>query len=271
MPQALRFIALVLPPLHQQGHPMARQARIALLLIPLALTWPGRVDAVVAGGMASISRDYVSQPGGYLDLQTRITIDKEPGFNGRTYWAHQWRFVGPEGGYVGLQQRSGREKAINFSIWGATGWDATGPARCQFFGHEGKGVQCSMALEWTQGTPYQIRIQSTAQDRWTASVTDTVTGQTRVVATIHAAAGSMGIKDLSEWVEDFAQGSEQHDRCEDVPPTQATFGVPRLEGRIPLRSRPRTYGNCAHIAQVACSNAQVCTVKGNPQAGGAAP
>ena len=261
--QAPASLFPVLLPFTGKDIPMHPPLRIAWFA-PFVLACAAPASAVVAGGMASIARDYVAQPGGYLDLQTRITIEREPGFNGRTYWAHQWKFVGPEGGYIGLQQRNGDAKALNFSIWGATGWEAEAGTTCGFFGHEGSGVQCSMPFRWAQGTPYQLRVQAIAQDRWRASVTDTVTGQTRLVATIHAAAGSMGIKNLAEWVEDFAQGNEQHERCEDVPTTKATFDVPRLEGRIPLRSRPRTYGNCAHIAKVACTAAQRCTVQGNP-------
>lgn len=244
-------------------------ASLGLATLGLMTTFPAR--AVVAGGMASITREFTQQPGGYLSLDTRITIAREPGFNGRTYWAHQWKFVGPEGGYIGLQQRGADQKAINFSIWGATGWDAEGPTRCGFFGHEGSGVQCSAAFDWQEGATYHIRVRSTAQGRWTASITDTASGQTTVVATIHVPANYFGIKSLSEWVEDFAQGAGQHARCEDVPATVAVYGVPTLEGKPPVRSRPRTYGKCAHIGRASCSPEQVCTLSGNPPPPATAP
>lgn len=243
---------------------MKRINETAWLLAPLGLAAAFCAQGVVAGGMASIDRSFPAQPGGYLNLETTVTIVREPGFNGRTYWAHQWDFVGPQGGYVGLQQRSGTQKAINFSIWGATGWDA-GNASCAFFDHEGDGVQCSAAFDWQEGLTYRIRVESRVPGRWTASITPVGSGERTVVATIHVPPDRAGIKGLSEWFEDFAQGSEQHERCEDVPRTIAVYGVPTMEGRPPSRSRARTYGNCARIARAICSAEQVCTLSGNPE------
>lgn len=52
-------------------------------------------------------------------MEFTITITAEPDFNGRTFWAHEWGFIGKrEGGYLGLQSRNGNMKAVNFSIWG---------------------------------------------------------------------------------------------------------------------------------------------------------
>lgn len=227
----------------------------------------GREQRVVAGGMASISRSWPSKEGGYDDFETSITITKSPGYNGRTYWAHQWDYSGGgEGGYVGLQSLNGDDHAINFSIWGASGWsDAGSKTNCAFFGHEGSGVQCQASYAWREGVTYRIKIARSGTNGWQASVRDTRTGISTTVATIVLPEDRGGLQGLSEWVENFAQGSDQPTSCTQVPPATAVYGQPTANGGTVRTSSSSayTYGDCASIAKSVCTTDQVCTLTVN--------
>lgn len=222
--------------------------------------------SVVAGGMAAIDRAFPSAAG-YDDMTFEITIAQEPGYNGRTYWAHQFALKAPaDGGYVGLQARSANEKVINFSIWKASGWHDSAGANCSHFAHEGDGVQCWKTYAWKAGVTYQLRVERAGQNAWKATVTDTVTGVETPVATIDLPADMTGgLTTLSEWVENFAQGNEALPSCEAVPKAVAVYGIPHAQrGSVsPQSSTPRTYGNCASIASARCA-AQRCVLSANP-------
>jgi hypothetical protein len=237
--------------------------------LALSILMPCAAHAIVAGGMATIDRNWPQVADGYTDMEFFITVTREPGFNGRTYWAHQWSYTGTqEGGYAGLQSRNGNDKSLNFAIWGAIGWrDATG-ANCSNFGHEGSGVQCWIKFPWKEGVTYRIKIEKSEYDGWTASITDTINNQMTTVATIIVPKNYGGLKGLSEWVENFAQGSEQPLSCSNVPEAISVYGVPQANsGTVrPTSSSSRTYGNCAAIARSICTTEQVCTLSVNPQA-----
>ncbi|WP_211441932.1 DUF3472 domain-containing protein [Collimonas humicola] len=223
--------------------------------------------AVVAGGMAVVDRSWPQVSDGYSDMEFTITITKEPGYDGRTYWAHQWDYTGSkEGGYVGLQSTSGNNKILNFAIWGATGWQNSEGANCSNFGHEGNGVQCSTDYLWEEGTTYQIRIEKSGDSGWTASIKNTWTNASKVVATILVPQSYGGLASLSEWVENFAQGDDQHPSCSAVPQAIAVYGMPKANGGTvsPSGSNTYTYGNCAAIAKTVCTTEQVCTMSVNP-------
>lgn len=230
---------------------------LALAMAPLA------AQAIVAGGMAVVHREWSAPTGGYDDMEFSATITKAPGFNGRTYWAHQWSYVGKEseGGYMGLQSRNGNDKALNFSIWGALRWENQGDASCNHFGHEGSGVQCWINYPWKEGVTYRLKLEKTKPNGWTASIINSRTGEKQTVATIIVPDTYGGLHSLSEWTENFAQGSEQPASCQNVTPAIVTFGIPTAnQGSVtPSSSNTYTYGNCAQIARATCSAEQVCT------------
>ncbi|GAU71628.1 hypothetical protein SSP35_60_00020 [Streptomyces sp. NBRC 110611] len=228
---------------------------------------PTEQTRIVAGGMATDEREWPFRPGGYSDFETSITITRDPGYNGRTYWAHQFGFSGSEEpGYVGLQSRDGYEKFINFSIWGAASWsNVQSGTRCRKFDHEGSGVQCDARYVWREGVTYRIKISRSSANSWRAAITDTRTGKTTDVATIVLPQDRGGLSTLGEWVENFAQGSDQPSTCEDVPAATVVFGQPTAsQGRVrPIRSSSYTYGNCSYIAKAVCTTDHVCTLTVN--------
>jgi hypothetical protein len=223
--------------------------------------------SVVAGGMAVIHRSFPASPDGYRDFRSSITVTTEPGPGGNTFWAHQWGYArSGEGGYVGLQQRSGSAKYLNFSIWGANGWSATASdAYCRPFGHEGSGVQCDMPYPWVTGVTYQIAVEQVTTTSWRAVITDTRSGTATSVATIALPQSRGGISTLSEWVENFSQGSGALPSCQAVPRATAVFGRPTVNGGTiaATSSSSYTYGTCASIARSVCSSDQACTLLAN--------
>ena len=89
---------------------------------------------------------------------------------------------------------------------------------------------------------------------WQASITDTSTGTTTVIGTIHSPAAN-GILQavVPQFVENFTQGSQQYSSCSQVPPTTAVFYAPVMYD--PANNAVRTndastqiYGDCASIA-----------------------
>jgi len=223
-------------------------------------------SAVVAGGMVAVDRQWPSSDVGFLDMDFYLTITREPGQNGYTYWADQFWFKGGDGGYIGLQQRAGSLKAVNFSIWKATGWTAESGAQCAFFDHEGSGVQCWIDYPWTQRKKYKLRIVTESLGSWAAYVTDVANGQVRKIATIQVPQTWGGVTSFTNgFVEDYAQGSDQRASCAAVPPTSAVFHQPAAEnGTVrPVSSSARTYGECGSIARASCTTEQDCIGSAN--------
>lgn len=240
-----------------------RFTRLFVLLMCLVVS--PLAGAVVAGGMVAVNRQWPASDTGFLDMEFGVTVVQEPGRNGFTYWADQFWFKGGDGGYIGLQQRDANKKALNFSIWQATGWVAEKGANCAFFGHEGSGVQCWIDYGWKQGTTYNIRVTAEDLGHWAAYITDTAGGATRKVATIQVPQTWGGIYATASFVEDYAQGADQRDSCEAVPPTSAVFHLPKAENGtvLPLSSTARTYGTCVAIARASCTVGQDCIGSAN--------
>lgn len=149
---------------------------------------------------------------------------------------------------------------------GALGWQAAQGTYCRFFTHEGSGVQCDVEYQWEEGVTYKLRINNSANNAWTATIHDTKRNQTRTIATINVPPNYSGVYRLAEWVENFAQGSEQHPSCDVVPKAIAVFGTPTVNNSIPpTKSITYTYGNCQRIARSVCSTEQICTLSVNPE------
>ncbi|KQZ57048.1 MULTISPECIES: ricin-type beta-trefoil lectin domain protein [unclassified Lysobacter] len=241
-----------------------RTIRYAMLLLCLMLS--SNAFALVAGGMVSIKRQWPATELGYLDMDFPTTITDEPGNDGYTYWAHQFWFKNGDGGYIGLQQRDGSSKWLNFSIWKATGWTAEPGAQCAYFDHEGSGVQCSIDYAWRERATYDIRIVAEAPAQWAAYIVDTGSGAQRKVATIQVPATWGGLTDSTNtFLEDYAQGANERASCAAVPASSAVMHAPTAEqGSVsPVSSTATTYGNCVAIARAACTAEQDCIAAAN--------
>jgi hypothetical protein len=244
--------------------------------------------AVIAGGMAANHYHYPASTTanadglyGYNGIDASIRVTHEPGNSGNTYYASQffWTINVNQGGYTGIQQNSKKTKTILFSIFGQTyvpGVDKPGSAAgavCQGFGGEGTGTQCLFSTEgtkaaaWKEGVKYTFHVNyagkatipAGAADAgenylWQASITDTSTGTTTVIGTIHSPAAN-GILQavVPQFVENFTQGSQQYSSCSQVPPTTAVFYAPVMydpanHAAQTNNASTQVYGDCASIA-----------------------
>lgn len=238
-----------------------------LMLCSLGPMWasagPERVEA---GGMVAIERGFPEKPNGYTALEFALRIDTEPGYNGRTFWATQFWIENGDVGYAGLQANSANEKRINFSIWKAIRWDMEGAGvNCGFFDHEGSGVQCWVAYPWKEGVKYVFLLKRLTPGNFQLSVRDESNGAVKNVAVIQTPNTWGGLKPgILSFLEDFAQGNEQHGSCAEVPPTSAVFFKPLANGEVsPNSSSSRTYGHCEKIARASCTAGQDCTASAN--------
>jgi hypothetical protein len=259
---------------------------ICLLIALLLVTSPAY--AVIAGGMVANHYYYPASTianadglYGYNGFDASIRVTHEPGSGGNTYYASQffWTVNVNEGGYTGIQQNSSTTKTVLFSIFGQT-YDssvdkpgAASGAICQGFGGEGTGTQClfttkgTKAPAWKEGGMYTFHLKYAGTTTiptgtadagknylWQASITDTSTGTTTVIGTIHSPA-SNGILQgvVPQFVENFTQGSQQYSSCTQVPPTTAVFYAPIMydpanNAAQTNNASTQTYGNCASIA-----------------------
>lgn len=244
--------------------------------------------AVIAGGMTA-NHYYYPAPAsanvdglhGYNGFDASIRVTHEPGNNGNTFYATQfyWTINVNQGGYAGIQQNSKKTKTVLFSIFGQTydaGVDKPGSAPgavCQTFGGEGTGTQCLFSTKgtdapaWKEGGKYSLHVTyagkttipagaADAGDNylWKASITDTNTGTTTVIGTIHSPAGNGILQGVvPQFVENFTQGSQQYASCSEVPPTTAIFYAPTMvdpanNAAQTNNATTETYGDCATIA-----------------------
>lgn len=244
--------------------------------------------AVIAGGMTANHYYYPASVTanadglyGYSGIDASIRVTREPGNNGNTYYASQffWTVNVNQGGYTGILQNAKKTKTVLFSIFGQTyapGVDKPGSAPgavCQGFGGEGTGTQClfstqgTKAAAWKEGVMYTFHLNYAGKTTipageadagenylWQASITDTSTGTTTVIGTIHSPAAN-GILQavVPQFVENFTQGSQQYSSCSQVPPTTAVFYAPVMYD--PANNAVRTndastqiYGDCASVA-----------------------
>lgn len=123
---------------------------------------------------------------GFSSFEHTLTAETDPGDHSCCFWAHQFRTVEGEGGYVGLQTWGNRAdgslgKMAIFSLWDAL--EGRGPGVVPFSG-EGEGWSCRIPFAWESGRPYRLRIgvAETAGDSvwWAASVDTTEIGRIRV-------------------------------------------------------------------------------------------
>ncbi len=174
--------------------------------------------------------------GGSSSLEWTLEVLRDPG---RTtyFWAHQWRFVGGDVGYFGLQAHDLRDDGSTgrlavFSIWAAVGC-ADNPT-CHP-GTEGAPFwTCRLAYEWTVGRAYRLRVASRRPGWWTATVTDPVDGADTLVGSIQVPASWGGIGGpgcSSAWTEFYGAnvpGGLTADAR--VPHSRVRFGVPAMRG-----------------------------------------
>jgi len=133
------------------------------------------------------------------------------------FWAHQFGFVGGNGGYIGLQTVGSQKKAI-FSIWDAIRGEPGNP-----FTGEGEGWQILIDYDWKLDNKYRLRIwelgvEENGDEWWQGAVYDYATSTETIVGKILVPASWEWLSSWSvTWIEYAGYQS-----C-DVPYTRAVF------------------------------------------------
>lgn len=171
---------------------------------------------------------------GYSRFEHQLMVEVDPGPAAGYFWAHQFRFAGGQGGYVGLQSRGDRAdgsigKLAIFSIWDAVGATGSGAVR---FGGEGSGWSCRIPYDWQAGQVYRLAVgaDDDAPGWWEASVTDEATSVTQVIGRIQVPPDWRRLESWSVmWTEYFAPTLTS---CAGLAHSRVVFGTPVADGSV---------------------------------------
>ena len=235
-------------------------------LVALGALFPAAgsaADPVTPGGMAYVWLTWPPVPtqgSDSFDITLRIIHD--PGPRSAYFWAHQFRFVDGDGGYIGLQTNGYMQgrwvgKMAIFSIWNATAAIPGPRAECERFSGEGRGWSCRMRYPWKEGHSYRLRLwmcgncvgeTDPAWDWLGAWILDETTGEEvnlgfiRVPSSWHWLALTSCV-----WVEYYGQVES----CDAIPYAVAEFSRPAIEGDpVDLLALSPDYGETCHNARI---------------------
>lgn len=194
---------------------------------------------------------------GYSSFEHAFVPETDPGPDSTYFWAHQFKLVEGEGGYLGLQTRGDRAdgsrgKTAIFSVWGALG--AEGPGTVRFTG-EGEGWSCRIPYEWQAGRIYRLYLYSSEASWWEASVLDEETEVESWIGAIRVPDGWRGLDAWSVmWTEYYGQPVGD---CADLAHSRVVFGTPIADGAVTPQGSNNRIGD-----QGTCANSRVEGVDG---------
>jgi hypothetical protein len=201
--------------------------------------------------------------GAYESFEWTLRVERDPGPAGY-FWAHQFFFVGGEGGYIGLQTLGGDPakppgKVAIFSIWSALG--AGGPGYSGPFGGEGTGYTARIDYPWIEGRDYRLRIAQVEPPgdhaAWGAWVRDEVTGHEDFVGRIRVPANwGLLAATSAMWTERYTGEARS---CNDLGFSEASFLSPKADGG--LTEPVRTHNHLGEPPGT-CRNSNVSDVAG---------
>jgi hypothetical protein len=188
---------------------------------------------------------------GYLSFEHVLVPETDPGPESTYFWAHQFRMIGGEGGYIGLQTKGNRidgslGKMAIFSIWDAE--EADGPATR--FSGEGTGWSCRIPYQWQAGRAYGLRVFTPGGGWWGGQVRDEATGQVSDLGGIRVPADWRNLDSWSVmWTEYYGPplGS-----CRDLAHSSVVFGTPTANG-----GEVKPAGSHSHLGEGTCETSQI--------------
>ncbi|HEX3621618.1 MAG TPA: DUF3472 domain-containing protein [Acidimicrobiales bacterium] len=192
---------------------------------------------------------------GYKSFEHRLTPEVDPGPDATYFWAHQFRLIGGEGGYIGLQTKGNRVdgslgKMAIFSIWDAE--EAEGPGTVRFSG-EGTGWSCRIPYLWEAGRTYAFRVFTPGGGWWGAVVRDETTGDEQEIGGIRVPGHWRNLDSWSVmWTEYYGPPLNS---CSDLAYSSVVFGNPTAEA-----GDVRTAGSHSHISEGTCETSRIETL-----------
>jgi hypothetical protein len=194
---------------------------------------------------------------GYKSFEHTLTPEVDPGPDATYFWAHQFRLIGGEGGYIGLQTKGNRAdgtlgKMAIFSIWDAI--EAEGPGTVRFSG-EGTGWSCRIPYLWQAGRTYAMRVHTVGGGWWGAAVRDETTGEVDEIGGIRVPGGWRNLDSWSVmWTEYYGLPLNS---CNDLAHSSVIFGAPTAE-----EGEVKTAGSHSHISEGTCETSTIQPVAG---------
>jgi len=192
---------------------------------------------------------------GYGSFEHVVLPEVDPGPEATYFWAHQFRFIGGEGGYLGLQTKGNRAdgslgKMAIFSIWDAV--EAEGPGTVRFSG-EGTGWSCRIPYPWEAGRPYGMRVYTPGGGWWGAAVRDDTTGEISEIGGIRVPGHWRNLDSWSVmWTEYYGPPLA---RCSDLAHSRVVFGTPTAD-----KGEVRPAGSHSHLSEGTCNTSLIETV-----------
>lgn len=231
---------------------------VTLLILVLAvLSFVYSVFGIKSRGTYT-SWDWNMPAGGFTQMEHGVAVEQFTP-NAPLFWAHQFKFVGGDGGYVGLQPASGRVdgtfgKTVLFSVFGAGINGTKGACVVEASGFDGynmSGTSCRVAYDWVPGRKYIFKVKLVSTDNrgkvWQAWVKDDFTGVEKSIAQIRTPGTWTGIGNWSVmWTEYFGGDVAS---CASLPYSKAFFYEPVANGNL----RPKSSRNYLSIGN-ACNN-----------------
>jgi lysophospholipase L1-like esterase len=201
---------------------------------------------------------------GYFNFDATLNVLQDPGLT-TYFWAHQFRFIGGDGGYLGLQtnglmQGSAVGKMAIFSIWQALEAVPGPGAACEQFSGEGTGWSCRLKYNWQAGHRYRLRLwvccYTAGQEWWGAWVKDMSTGVEHFIGRIRVPLTWKWLEDRSVmWTEFYGPLAQ----CDDLPLAVARFeSITAENGLVRPKSTSVDYGSNAD----SCRNSRVTIDRG---------
>lgn len=221
------------------------------LLVPLLFLISPLSHAVVAGGIVSVDHSWPANSE-FNKLSFFQKINNDGGTGAKYYWANQFYFKQGDGGYIGLQNRGDGVHAFNYSIWKAKGWKS---GKCNYFDHEGSGVQCQIAVPWKTGHQYKLDVSKNG-NLVTGVVTDLMDGTATTVGVIEVPDTFGKLYSSSGFVEEYSQGNGQLSSCYVMGAESSVFLNPIGDDKTVAGQSSRTYGNCndTYVVSTACNS-----------------
>jgi len=189
---------------------------------------------------------------GYRSFEHVLVPEIDPGPDSTYFWAHQFRMIGGEGGYIGLQTKGNRAdgtlgKMAIFSIWDAE--EAEGPGTIRFDG-EGTGWSCRIPYLWQPGRAYRLKVFTPGGGWWGARVRDEITGEVSEIGGIRVPGHWRNLDSWSVmWTEYYGPPLNS---CSDLAHSSVIFGTPTADDG---ESRPA--GSHSHLSEGTCQTSRV--------------
>ena len=194
---------------------------------------------------------------GYESFEHVLVPEVDPGPESSYFWAHQFRLIGGEGGYIGLQTNGSRAdgsvgKMAIFSVWDAE--EAEGPGITRFSG-EGSGWSCRIPYMWEPGQAYGLRVVTPGGGWWAARIRNEASGAVTEIGGIRVPGHWRNLDSWSVmWTEYFGPALNS---CSDLAHSSVVFGTPTANG-----GEVRPAGSHSHLGDGTCDSSLVEAIDG---------